>query len=140
MENADEREPDPETNAQLWADRAPRGWVRCAGCGDEGAVEDDHQCKCEHEVECTYEEWRNALIREAQEKIMDSLKVGSSFVEKTIKIVVNKQLHALVNALVAEADRRIRATDKEAMRAVTKAMDALSSATIAMTERENKWE
>ena len=48
MENADE--PDPETNAQLWADRAPRGWVRCAGCGDEWAVEDDcHQCKCEEE-------------------------------------------------------------------------------------------
>ena len=42
-------EPDPDTNAQLWADRAPRGWVRCAGCGDQWAVEDDHECKCEEE-------------------------------------------------------------------------------------------
>ena len=48
VENADEREPDPEMHAQLWADRAPRGWSRCAGCGDEWAVEDDcHKCKCQ---------------------------------------------------------------------------------------------
>jgi len=38
--------PDPETNAQLWADNAPKGWIRCPKCGDEWATEDDHQCEC----------------------------------------------------------------------------------------------
>ena len=42
-------EPDPDTNAQLWADKAPSGWKRCAGCGDEWGVEDDHRCECERD-------------------------------------------------------------------------------------------
>ena len=43
--------PDPDVHAQMWADEAPRGWKRCAKCGDEWGVEDDHQCGCEREDE-----------------------------------------------------------------------------------------
>ena len=42
-------EPDPDVHAQMWADEAPRGWKRCAKCGDEWGVEDDHRCECERE-------------------------------------------------------------------------------------------
>lgn len=41
-----EPEPDPDVHAQLWADKAPRGWKRCAECGEEWAITDDHQCEC----------------------------------------------------------------------------------------------
>jgi len=33
--------------AQDWADRAPRGWKRCAKCGEEWAIGDESDCECE---------------------------------------------------------------------------------------------
>jgi len=41
------REPDPEMVAEIWADKAPPGWQRCAKCGEEWAMEDAASCECE---------------------------------------------------------------------------------------------
>jgi hypothetical protein len=41
-----EREPDPEMIAEMWADKAPPGWQRCAKCGAEWANEDETNCEC----------------------------------------------------------------------------------------------
>ncbi len=35
--------------AQDWADRAPRGWKRCAKCGEEWAIGDESDCECGRE-------------------------------------------------------------------------------------------
>ena len=46
----DQPEPDPEMAAQMWADKPPAGWKRCADCGEEWAIEDEPSCKCEPSV------------------------------------------------------------------------------------------
>ena len=38
---------DPDLHGEQWASQARSGRERCAGCGDEWSVGDDHQCKCE---------------------------------------------------------------------------------------------
>jgi len=40
-------EPTTHDEGDAWADRAPKGWMRCAKCGDQWHREDDHLCKCE---------------------------------------------------------------------------------------------
>ena len=39
-------EPTAHDEGDLWADKAPRGWVRCPKCGEEWADEDEPACKC----------------------------------------------------------------------------------------------
>ena len=38
---------DPDIYAEMWADRAPRGMVRCASCGEQWGVEEVSDCKCD---------------------------------------------------------------------------------------------
>ena len=40
-------EPTTHDEGEQWASQARSGRERCAGCGDEWSVTDDHQCKCE---------------------------------------------------------------------------------------------
>lgn len=42
----DEIDPDPETISEMWADRAPPGWVRCPGCGEQWGSDEESGCKC----------------------------------------------------------------------------------------------
>jgi|TARA_R100000084_G_scaffold95393_1_gene49193 hypothetical protein len=34
---------------QIWADKAPEGWIRCEDCGEEWWYSDESGCECEEE-------------------------------------------------------------------------------------------
>jgi len=42
---------DPDVHAQAWAGRAPKGRIRCAGCGVEWDLDDEPSCKCDEDEE-----------------------------------------------------------------------------------------
>ena len=45
----EEYEPTTHDEGDLWAGRAPRGWERCGGCGEEWAMGDEPSCTCDKE-------------------------------------------------------------------------------------------